>query len=91
MDFIISKGTDKTVCEIKLSTNTKCKQGYIKQIREYATAERTDNMVFVLINLDDSDIVKDIELLNKEDQKNKVIYPKLIVINAMKKPSASKI
>lgn len=50
VDFKISKGIDKTVIEIKLTSNPKCVHGYEIQIEEYATAEDTQNKIFVIVD-----------------------------------------
>lgn len=52
-DLKISRGNDKTIIEVKLSSNPHCKDGYEKQLPRYAEAEHTKNMIFVLIILDD--------------------------------------
>ena len=51
VDFKISRGTDKTVIEIKLSSNEQCVHGLETQIEEYAKAENTDNKIFVFVDV----------------------------------------
>lgn len=50
VDFKISRGNDKTIIEIKLTSNEQCVHGLEIQIEEYAKAEATDKKVFVLVN-----------------------------------------
>ena len=50
MDFKISRGNDKTVIEIKLTSNQNCVHGIEVQIEEYAKAECTKNKIFVLVD-----------------------------------------
>lgn len=50
VDFKISRGNDKTVVEVKLTSNPKCVHGLETQIEEYAQAEQTNNKIFVLVD-----------------------------------------
>ena len=50
VDFKISRGNDKTVIEIKLTSNEKCVHGFSVQIEEYAFSEETKNKIFVLVD-----------------------------------------
>ena len=52
VDFKVSSGGDKTIVEIKLSTNSQYLHGYEEQVEEYGKAECTDKMVYVFINLE---------------------------------------
>ena len=49
VDFKISRGMDKTVVEVKLSSNVQCVHGLEVQIEEYAKTENTNNKIFVLV------------------------------------------
>ena len=51
-DFKISRGSDKTIIEVKLSSNADCKHGYEIQLPRYAESEHTENMIFVLVKVD---------------------------------------
>lgn len=81
-DFKISRGNDKTVIEVKLSSNPDCKHGYEVQLPQYAQAENTKDMVFVMILVDDRkwDLPRDNELA-----------PEIITINAKAQKSASRL
>lgn len=50
VDFKVSRGNDKTVIEVKLTSNSRCVHGLQVQIEEYAKAEQTNNKIFVLID-----------------------------------------
>ena len=43
VDFKISRGGDKTVIEIKLTSNKDCLHGFEVQIEEYAKSEETED------------------------------------------------
>ncbi|MBV1820428.1 hypothetical protein L0P54_10490 [Anaerosalibacter bizertensis] len=91
VDFKMSRGEDKTVVEIKLTTNNNLIHGFEVQIEEYAKAEKTENKIFMVVDNGGSqsrlDKVKEI-YKNKKDSEEKV--PDLIVIDAIPKKSASK-
>lgn len=91
-DFKVSCGyNDKTVIEVKLSTNPQYLHGYESQIRDYAKSEGTNNMVYCYLDLGENEtkLEKLIET-NKNDIETSKIYPKLIVIDAKERLSASK-
>ncbi len=79
-DIKISRGNDKTIIEVKLSTNPHCKDGYEKQLPRYAEAEHTKNMIFVLVIIDDN--------IPKFDTSTS---PEYITIDARPQKSASKL
>jgi hypothetical protein len=91
VDFTLSRGTDKTVVEIKLTSNTDCVHGISIQIEEYAKSENTQNKVFVLVDngVDsyrvDSVIKKRNAMLKKGESP-----ADLFIIDARIKESASK-
>ena len=90
VDFKISRGNDKTVIELKLSSNDKYLRGYREQIRQYAKAEGTNNMIYVYVDL--GDYPKRTERLirtNEAEKMEKNVLPELIVIKSMAQKSAS--
>lgn len=90
VDFKISKGTDKTVVELKLSTNADYLHGYEEQVEKYAKAENTNNMVYILVDVGNPIRVgKLLELhrINVEEGKN---VPEVIIIDSKEQKSASK-
>jgi hypothetical protein len=50
-DFKVSRGSDITVGEIKLSSNGQYLHGYTVQIEEYTEAEGTKQKVFVFVDI----------------------------------------
>lgn len=92
VDFKISYGNDKTVIEIKLTSNPNCIHGYTKQLEQYAITENTENKIFMLVKVGDEErhnniIINRIRVLESANQK----LAKVIVIDATRKNSASKI
>ena len=81
-DIKISRGNDKTIIEVKLSSNPDCKHGYEKQLPRYAEAEHTHNMIFVFICVDDR---------KWEFDKGTDDDPDIVVINAREQKTASKV
>lgn len=79
-DFKISRGNDKTVIEVKVTSNPRCRHGYEKQLPRYAEAEHTENMIFCLVDLGDRGIVEEVKSIKGPD---------LYVIDATPKKSAS--
>lgn len=91
VDFKISRGNDKTVIEVKLTSNQQCVHGLETQIEEYAQAEQTNNKIFVLVDNGKCSFRID-EVRNKYNEmkalgKNPAT---IIVIDAKPKVSASK-
>lgn len=83
-DFKISRGNDKTIIEVKLTSNPNCRHGFEKQLPRYAEVEHTENMIFCLIDLGNNPkIVEELSGLQGENK------PKLVVIDATPKKSAS--
>ena len=90
VDFKVSRGNDKTVIEVKLSSNQDCVHGLEVQIEEYAKAENTQNRVYILVNTGSgSDRIKAVER-KRSEMENKGLSPAtVIVIDAVPKDSAS--
>lgn len=91
VDFKISFGADKTVIEIKLTSNQDTLHGFDVQIEEYAKAEKTDNKIFMMI--DDGKHIQRVKSVNKsyEERLAKGENPATIIcIDTRKKEPASK-
>ena len=89
VDFKISRGQDITVIEVKLSSNSQYMHGYDTQVEEYAKAEQTDNMIYVLVDVGNPVKVK--KLLDRYDRdidEGKKV-PEVIMIDSTSKESAS--
>ena len=91
VDLKLSRGTDKTVIEIKLSTNNNYLHGLDRQLKKYAKSENTDNKVFVFIETEEckekEDKIKETCELIKN---NGEIPPEVYIIDAKPQKSASK-
>lgn len=90
VDFKISLGQDITVIEVKLTSNNQYLHGYEVQVAEYGKAERTDSLIYVLIDLGNPGKVKKVQDLHDRKYDEGVNPPSLIVIDATQKESASK-
>ncbi len=89
VDFKVSRGADKTIVEIKLSSNGQYRHGYEVQLQEYGKAETTDKLVYVFVDVGNSGRLKTIiELHEKSIAEGKKV-PEFVVISALKKDSAS--
>ena len=90
-DIKISRGNDKTIAEIKLSSNAQYLHGYETQIQKYAVSERTVNMIYVFIDVGNVGRRKKIAELYEETKNSRQPYPELIIIDACPKQAASTI
>ena len=90
VDFKISRGQDITIIEVKLSSNAQYMHGYEIQVEEYAKAEQTDNIIYVLVDVGNSGRMKKDSVIsyNRDMMKEKKV-PEAIMIDATSKESAS--
>lgn len=90
VDLKVSNGNDKTIIEIKLSSNPKYMHGYEKQIEEYARAEGCSQRIYVYIkNEDHPQRDTKIEQKYKDELRKGNNPPELFIIDAREKKSAS--
>ena len=90
VDLKISRGNDKTVIEIKLSSNADYLHGYEEQIEDYAKAEGTDKRIFVYVQVGNPKRDETIQKRHQERLDNGSNPPLLFMIDAQKQTSASK-
>lgn len=90
VDLKMSRGNDKTVVEIKLSSNADYIHGYEEQIEEYAKAEGTTQRVFVYVKVGNPVRDDKIESLHKSKLEKGENPPELFIIDSQKQTSASK-
>lgn len=90
VDLKISRGSDKTVTEVKLSSNQEYLHGYEEQVWDYAKAEHTDSAVYLLVDVGNPRIIQKMVNRYKEDMQYKVKAPHFVLIDAVGKPAASK-
>lgn len=88
-DVKVSRGGDKSLCEIKLSSNPQYLHGYQKQVNKYAEAECTDKLFYAFIDTGNPGRLRSIKELHKRNLDNGVKCPKLIIIDSTEKESAS--
>lgn len=90
VDFKISRGSDKTIVEVKLSSNPQYIHGFTTQIEEYAKAEQTDKRIYVFIDLGNPQKLK--YLKDCRDHKFNIGEnpPDLFIIDATERESASR-
>ena len=89
LDLKLSRGADKAIAEIKLSTNQQYLHGFEQQIEEYGAAEKTKNLVYVFV-----DVGNPIRRDRLNDLYRTTYYsgkpcPELIIIDACPKKAAS--
>lgn len=89
VDFKVSRRGDKTIVEIKLSTNTQYLHGYEEQVEEYGKAECTDNMIYVFVDLGNLGRLKKITDTHQLNLRNQKKVPELMIIDAIAKNAAS--
>ncbi len=89
VDFKVSRGADRTIVEIKLSSNDQYLHGYEEQVEEYGKAECTDKMIYVFIDLGNPIRLKTLLKRHELNEKNKKKVPVLLLIDATAKESAS--
>lgn len=91
VDFLISRGMDKTVVEVKLTSNQDCVHGLEVQIEEYAKAENTANKIFVVVNTGSNDYrIEKVHDKRAEMISNGLSPATVVVVDAIPKVSASK-
>lgn len=89
LDMKISRGSDKTITEIKLSSSGQYLRGYETQIGLYGKAEQTEKMIYVFIDLGNPVRRKNIINRNREDKEKGENCPRLVVIDARVRSAAS--
>ena len=90
VDFKVSRVQDCAVVELKLSSNADYLHGYQEQIQQYAKAEGTENMVFILV---DNGHVKRTNRLREQHQNDiraGVLVPEVVIVDANTRLSASR-
>ena len=91
VDFKVSRGNDKTVIEVKLSSNQECVHGLEVQIEEYAKAEGTQNKIYVLVDLGTHQRrINDVKKKQQEMVDCGLSPATLVIVDAVQKISASK-
>ena len=89
VDLKISRGNDKTIVEVKLSSNGQYIHGYQEQLEEYGKAEQTVNQVYVFIDVGNPIRLKTIRELHQRNIISGKPCPELVIIDARPKKAAS--
>ena len=89
VDIKLSRGRDKTLAEIKLSSNAQYLHGYQAQVEEYGAAERTRNLIYVFVDVGNPGRLKTIKMLHRKNQIEGKDCPELVIIDARPKKAAS--
>lgn len=90
VDIKLSRGSDKTIAEIKLSSNSRYLHGYQNQVQEYGSAERTSKLIYVFVDVGNPERRKTIMELHRNNLEKGVRCPELVIIDANERNSASK-
>lgn len=89
LDMKISRGLDKTITEIKLSSNAQYLHGYETQIAQYGKAEQTEKMIYVFIDIGNPIRQQNLLARHKADKRKKIKCPNLVIIDAGARSAAS--
>jgi hypothetical protein len=92
VDFKVSSGYDaRVLVEIKLSSNPHLVQGFENQLPTYEKSENTTSSVYVVIRVTESEAqIKHVQEIHNMARAAGKKVPKLVIIDATEKPSASK-
>lgn len=89
-DFKVSRGQDKTLIEVKLSSNSQYLHGYEVQVEEHGKAENTDKLVYVLVDVGNPLKVKKLKELHEQNIRQGKKVLELIIIDSTSKEYASR-
>lgn len=89
LDVKISRGTDKTITEIKLSSNGQYLHGYETQVELYGRAEQTERTIYVFIDIGNPGRKNELLKRYEQDRKKGGKYPALVIIDATERSAAS--
>ncbi len=89
LDMKISRGVDKTITEVKLSSNGQYLHGYETQVALYGRAERTEKTIYVFIDIGNPRRKKALIERYKRDKKQGIKCPELVIIDAGERFAAS--
>lgn len=89
VDIKLSRGQDKTLIEVKLSSNGQYLHGYETQIEEYGKAERTRNLIYVFVDIGNPGRRKALIELHDYTAQSGTPCPDLVIIDAQSKKAAS--
>jgi hypothetical protein len=92
VDFKFNIGYDVSILvEVKLSTNKQLLHGFEKQLPEYQKAEKTKKGKFLVIDLGNEKPIKRLFRLRNELAEKSVNVAEILVVDASRRKSASKV
>jgi len=90
VDFKLSRGTTKVVVEVKL-TSGNVYQGYERQTRIYQNAEDARYAYYIVVQVTESSkALENVQRQVRQEDKDGVSHPELIIIDGRPRKSASK-
>ena len=89
LDIKISRGADKTITEVKLSSNSQYLHGYETQVDLYGKAERTEKTIYVFVDIGHPRKRKKLLERYKRDKRKGIKCPELVIIDARIRSAAS--
>ncbi len=89
VDVKLSRGMDRTLAEVKLSSNSQYLHGYQAQVEEYGRAEKTRSLIYVFVDVGNPGRLKTIRTLHRKNQVEGKACPELVIIDARMKKAAS--
>lgn len=91
LDVKLSKGSDKTIIEVKLSSSNKYMQGFETQIEEYGKAESCEQLIYLFVDIGNPNKRRKIQEVYDDNVRLGNRFPELVVIDSTEKESASKL
>ncbi len=88
-DIKVSRGSDKTVVEVKLSSNQQCVHGFTEQLPRYAEVENAEYMVFLCIDKGNKGRIQKLKDAYNDRTFDGQKCPELYLVDARKQESAS--
>lgn len=90
-DLKVSRGSDKTVVEVKLSTNTEYIHGFETQLPRYAETEKAEFMIYLFIDKGNQKRLNNLKTRYSKLYFASASCPELYLVDARNQESASKI
>jgi hypothetical protein len=89
VDFKVSRGSDKTVVEVKLSSNQQYLHGFTEQLLRYAEAENAEHMIYLFIDKGNKGRIQKLKDAYNDMDFGDEKCPELYLVDARKQESAS--
>lgn len=89
VDIKVSKGLDKTIIEVKLSTNIQYLHGFSDQVQQYGKSENTSSMIYLFIDKGNPGRMRKVKDSYQELKYDGMPCPDVYLVDARKRDSAS--